>query len=220
MKLNLITLLFSIVLIASCNSQKTISIDKKELLENIKILSHDSLEGRGFSKPGNYKAQQFIAKKFAEIGLETVNSSNFIEKFPYTFSGVRKKRMFPKDSTDKDTTVYGGNVIGKISGKTNKIIVVSGHLDHLGIRDGKIYNGADDDASGTAALFSIASYFKENKLNHTIIIAAVDAEEIGSLGASYWLKNFSDKKFLRVRNDLHRKAEIEAFFCFNFLIGN
>jgi Zn-dependent M28 family amino/carboxypeptidase len=194
-------LLFSLFTFAiiSCNIDKTATIDSKMLLENIKILSHDSLEGRGFSKLGNYKAQLFISNQFDKIGLEKVNSTDFIQKFPYTFSGKRRQRIFPVKnakedfSNVKDTTVFGGNVVGKISGKTNKTIVITGHLDHLGIGNGKIYNGADDDASGTAALFAIAEYFKKNKPKHTLIFAAVDAEEIGSLGANYWLKNYKDK---------------------------
>ncbi|WP_435415628.1 M20/M25/M40 family metallo-hydrolase [Polaribacter aestuariivivens] len=191
---SILTMLFS------CNTPKNIGIDEQMLLKSIKILSHDSLEGRGFSKVGNYKAQQFIAKRFEEISLEKMIGDSYIQEFPYTFSGKRRLRIFPISGVEKeaenipDTTVFGGNVIGKITGKTEKTIVITGHLDHLGIRNGQIYNGADDDASGTAALFAIASYFKKNKPNHTLIFAAVDAEEIGSLGADYFLKNYTDKK--------------------------
>ena len=200
MKQNLFYLLSISILVFGCQSKKTIQIDKKALIENIKILSHDSLEGRGFSKKGNYKAQTFISNQFDKIGLEKVQNDDFIQKFPYTFSGKRRQRMFPIENANEDfsnvpdTIVYGGNVIGKIAGKSNKTIVVSGHLDHLGIRNGKIYNGADDDASGTAALFTIAKYFKKYKPKHTLVFAAVDAEEIGSLGADYWLKNYPNKK--------------------------
>ena len=191
--------LFTTILI-SCNSQKSIQVDSKMLRENIKILSHDSLEGRGFSKQGNYKAQKFIASQFEKIGLEKMAGDEFIQEFPYTFSGKIRQRMFPiKNANEdfsnvKDTTVIGGNVIGKISGKIDKTIVITGHLDHLGIKNGQIYNGADDDASGTAALFAIADYFKKNKPKHTLIFAAVDAEEIGSLGADYWLKDYTKKE--------------------------
>lgn len=200
MKTKLLLFCLFIFTIISCNTVKTITIDKESLLENIKILSHDSLEGRGFSKPGNYKAQQFISEKFKKIGLETIENDEFIQKFPYTFSGKRRHRMFPVASTNEDfsnvpdTTVIGGNVVGKITGELQKTIVITGHLDHLGIKNGEIYNGADDDASGTAALFAIADYFKKNKPKHTLIFAAVDAEEIGSLGADYWLKNYKNKQ--------------------------
>ncbi|WP_439127940.1 M20/M25/M40 family metallo-hydrolase [Polaribacter sp.] len=200
--MKLIKIIIASILLAflSCTNSKKISIDEKMLLESIQLLASDSLEGRGFSKPGNYKAQQFIANQFEKIGLEKVENNKFIQKFPYTFSGKRRQRMFPIENAKEDffnisdTIVYGGNVIGKISGKTNKTIVISGHLDHLGIKNGKIYNGADDDASGTAALFAIAAYFKKHKTKHTLIFAAVDAEEIGSLGADYWLKNYPNKK--------------------------
>ena len=210
MKQHLFYFLSISLLAFGCQSEKAIQIDKKALLENIKILSHDSLEGRGFTKKGNYKAQAFISNKFEQIGLEKVQNDDFIQKFPYTFTGKRRQRMFPVENAKEDfsnvpdTIVYGGNVVGKISGKTNKTIAISGHLDHLGIRNGKIYNGADDDASGTVALFAIAEYFKKNKTNHTLIFAAVDAEEIGSLGADYWLKNYPNKKdiILNVNMDM------------------
>ncbi|MEE9409213.1 MAG: M20/M25/M40 family metallo-hydrolase [Polaribacter sp.] len=195
----LLLFLFTIAII-SCNTDKTITINNAMLLESIKILSHDSLEGRGFSKPGNYKAQQFIANQFKEIGLEKIAGHEYVQEFPYTFSGKRRQRMFPIKNANEDfsnvtdTTVIGGNVVGKIAGKIKKTIVITGHLDHLGIKGGKIYNGADDDASGTAALFAIAEYFKKNKPQHTLVFAAVDAEEIGSLGADYWLKNYKNKQ--------------------------
>lgn len=200
MKTKFLFLSLFLLVIISCNSQKDFKIDEKSLLENIKILSHDSLEGRGFSKPGNYKAQQFIANQFAEIGLEKMIEDSYIQKFPYTFSGKRRQRMFPvKDAKEdltnvNDTTVIGGNVVGILKGKIDKQIVITGHLDHLGIKNGKIYNGADDDASGTAALISIANYFKKHPTKHTLVFAAVDAEEIGSLGADYLLKNYPSKE--------------------------
>ncbi|HEX8638356.1 MAG TPA: M20/M25/M40 family metallo-hydrolase, partial [Pyrinomonadaceae bacterium] len=57
------------------------------------------------------------------------------------------------------------------------------HYDHVGIQKGEIYNGADDDASGTAALFALAEYFNKNKPAHTIIFAAFDGEESGLRGS-------------------------------------
>ncbi|WP_299671323.1 M20/M25/M40 family metallo-hydrolase [uncultured Polaribacter sp.] len=187
--------IFAITLSMLSCAPKKMEINEEMLLESIEILAHDSLEGRGFSKPGNYKAQQFIANKFEEIGLETVIGNKFIQEFPYTFSGKRRHSMFPVKNANEDfsnvqdTTVIGGNVVGKISGKIKNTIVITGHLDHLGIKNGKIYNGADDDASGTAALFAIAEYFHKKNPKHTLVFAAVDAEEIGSLGADYFLKN-------------------------------
>tara|TARA_R110001632_G_scaffold39718_4_gene99343 strand:+ start:2008 stop:2973 length:966 start_codon:yes stop_codon:yes gene_type:complete len=184
----------------SCQTKEEITVNKETLLANLKELSSDAYEGRGFSKPGNYKAQKFIAAKFAALGLETYEGDTYIQKFDHTFTGRMRQRLFPVKDAAKDfsnvtdTTVVGGNVIGMIKGTSEKVIVISGHFDHLGIRNGKIYNGADDDASGTAALFAIAEYFKQKSPKHTLIFAAVDAEEIGSQGAEYFAANFKDAK--------------------------
>ncbi len=184
----------------SCSQTEKVSFNETQLLNDLKELSSDAYEGRGFSKPGNYKAQEFIAKRFKELGLEPYEGSGYIQKFEHTFSGRWRQRMFPVKNAEKDlsnvpdTTVVGGNVVGMIKGKTDKSIVITGHLDHLGIRNGKIYNGADDDASGTAALFAIAEYFKNNAPKHNLILAAVDAEEIGSHGAEYFAANYKNAK--------------------------
>lgn len=205
--------------IMACSPEKK-SFDEKALLNNLQILASDSLEGRGFSKPGNYKAQQFIANEFKKLNLETILPTGYIQEFPYTFSGRRRQRMFPIENANKDfsnvpdTTVVGGNVLAQIKGKSDKIIIITGHLDHLGIRNGKIYNGADDDASGTAALIAMAEYFKNSKPNHTLVFAAVDAEEIGSLGADYLVKNFpSDLKkvVLNINMDMIAHSEKELY---------
>lgn len=194
-----LTLIILSLCIISCTSKefkKTFSVDKDKLLYNLKVIAHDSLEGRFFGTKGNKKAQLFIANQFGELGIPPAFETGSIQEYPYTFSGKRRQRMYPIENANEDfsnvpdTTVVGGNVVTMLKGKTDKAIVITGHLDHLGIRKGKIYNGADDDASGAAALLAIAEYFKENPANHTLIFAAVDAEEIGSLGADYLLKNF------------------------------
>tara|TARA_R110002073_G_scaffold335987_1_gene529751 strand:- start:18053 stop:18979 length:927 start_codon:yes stop_codon:yes gene_type:complete len=198
-------------MLISCGQDKEIKINEKLLLENLQQLSSDEFEGRGFSKEGNYKAQQLMANQFKALGLASVLDSGYIQQFPYTFKGKRRQRMFPIDSLGKDaenvpdTTVVGGNVLAMVKGKTDKVIVVTGHLDHLGIRNGEIYNGADDDASGTAALVAIAAYFKTKAPKHTLVFAAVDAEEIGSLGADYLVNNFPldiQKVVLNVNMDM------------------
>jgi len=198
-------ILFTSILVASfafssCQTQEKVSFNEQALLDNLKEISSDAYEGRGFAKPGNYKAQQFIAEKFKELGLEIYEGDSYVQKFEHTFTGRMRQRLFPIENAEKDfsnvpdTTVTGGNVVGVIKGTSEKSIVITGHLDHLGIRNGKIYNGADDDASGTAALISIAEYFKQKQPKHTLIFAAVDAEEIGSHGAEYFAANFKDIK--------------------------
>lgn len=189
----------SLILFASCKEPKIIDINTDELLENIKIISNDSLEGRLFSSEGNYKTRKFIVKKFQEIGLQSV-SGTYEQEFSATLTKKTRQETFPINkkpfddfSNVPDTTVVGGNAFGMLKGQSNKTFVITAHLDHLGTRNGNIYNGADDNASGVAALFTIAKYFKDKPTKHNLLFVAVDAEEIGSLGADYFLKNYNDK---------------------------
>ena len=200
MKLRVLFIFIFVVSLSSCQTEKEITINKEVLLADLKELSSDAYEGRGFSTQGNYKAQQFISDKFKAIGLEIYQGDSYIQKFEHTYKGRWRQRMFPIENAEKDlsnvpdTTVVGGNVVGMIKGESDKTIVITGHLDHLGIRNGKIYNGADDDASGTVALIAMAEYFKQKSPKHTLIFAAVDAEEAGMHGSAYFLANHPSAK--------------------------
>ena len=173
---------------ASCQTKTKPVVDADALLADIKELSSDAYEGRGFTTQGNHKAQQYIAKRFKEIGLALYLTSGYIQEFeaPSQFGPLKT------ESDRKDGKLTGGNVVAKIEGQTNKSIIITGHHDHLGIRDGKIYNGADDDASGAAALIAIAAYFKSKNPKHTLIFASVDAEEAGMHGSEYFVVNHPD----------------------------
>ena len=176
-------------------SNENIKVNEKMLLYNLKVISHDTLQGRFFGTEGNYKAQRFIAQQFDSLGIEPAFSFGSIQKYPFTFKGKIRQRMYPISnpaedfSNVPDTTVTGANVVTMIKGEIEKTIVITAHLDHLGTRNGEIFNGADDNASGVAALLSIANYFKNTSPKHTLILAAVDAEEIGFLGCDYLLEN-------------------------------
>ncbi len=210
---NIVSLLIIALVLTGCklDTPNNKEIDRELLLENLKTLSSDAFEGRGFGTPGNYKAQQYIANQFKKLGIEQALEGSYIQEFSHTITGKGRLRMFPLDTVFEDvskipdTTLRGGNIVAKIQGQIDKVIVVTGHLDHLGIRDGKIYNGADDDASGTAALLAIADYFKDRSPRHTLVFAAVDAEEIGSPGCSYLVDNFPgglEKVVLNVNMDM------------------
>jgi len=196
---NYIYIIACLTLVLACQSNissEIIKVNEEMLLYNIKVISHDSMQGRFFGTKGNYKTQRFIAKQFDSLGIEPAFSPGSIQKYPYTFKGKSRQSMYPISNPTEDfsnvpdTTVIGGNVVTMIKGKSEMAIVITGHLDHLGEKDGEIFNGADDDASGAAALLSIANYFKNKSPKHTLIFAAVDAEEIGSLGCDYLLNNF------------------------------
>jgi Zn-dependent M28 family amino/carboxypeptidase len=88
-----------------------------------------------------------------------------------------------KPKSGKDVT--GVNLVARIQGtsSSDKVLVVSAHYDHLGVRKGQVYNGADDNASGIAGLLAVAESFKAKPPRHTVLIVAFDAEEGGLRGA-------------------------------------
>ena len=89
-------------------------------------------------------------------------------------------------------TSHTWNVLGKIVGASEKdqVVLLSAHLDHLGVKDGKTYPGADDDASGTVAVMELArALAAEPKPSRTVVFALWGSEEKGMVGSRYFLKN-------------------------------
>lgn len=140
-------------------------------LDDVRILSADDMEGRGVGTPGGAKARAYILKRFGQIGLRPQGQA--FER-PFTF----KPKVFGKDVT-------GVNLVARIPGtsSSDKVLVVSAHYDHLGVRKGQVYNGADDNASGIAGLLAVAEAFKVRPPRHTVLIVAFDGEESGLKGA-------------------------------------
>lgn len=149
------------------------SIDSVRLLADLRVLSADSLVGRGTDAAGAAKARRYLVPAFREAGLLSFATSY---QHPFTYG------------TQAEPAI-GVNLLGRIVGTVHpsRAIVISAHYDHLGSRNGRIYNGADDNASGTAALLEIARHFSRNPPRHTLIFAAFDAEEVGLRGARAFL---------------------------------
>ena len=120
------------------------------------------------------KARAYVEQRLKATGVEQIGGS-WTQEFEFA----------PRRTTTK---LKGVNFVGSIRGKQNpeRYIVVTAHYDHDGIKNGEIYNGADDNASGVAGLFAVASHFSKHPLKNTLIIAALDAEEavIRRAGAS------------------------------------
>ena len=156
------------------NQYRPIYIDGPAMLNFTETLSSDALEGRETGTSGNAAAQGFILKRFETLGLRRPG-----ETYAHEFAIIQT------DAED-GTPDKGTNLIGWIAGETpgeGPMLVVTAHYDHLGIQKGEIYNGADDNASGVAALIGVADYFRRNPPTHDIVFAALDAEEKGMLGA-------------------------------------
>jgi Zn-dependent M28 family amino/carboxypeptidase len=138
-------------------------------LDDVRILSADDMQGRAPGTPGSEKARAYILSRFSEIGVAPIGPS-----FEQPFDFARRD----------GTKVKGVNLVARIKGTVGgKAMVVSAHYDHLGVRNGEIYNGADDNASGVAGLLAVAEAFKAHPPKHDVILAVVDAEESGLRGA-------------------------------------
>jgi Zn-dependent M28 family amino/carboxypeptidase len=146
------------------------SIDGSTLLRDLQTLSADAMQGREPGTSGHERARRFIVRRFKESGLETVGRNSY--EHPFTFSD------------QSGQSARGTNIVGQLRGSSGAslAVVITAHYDHLGVRNGKVFNGADDNASGTAALFAIAAHFAANRPDHTLVFAATDAEETGIHG--------------------------------------
>ncbi len=152
------------------------AIPGAKALDDVRILSDDAMQGRAPGTPGSAMARAHILKRFAEIGLSPIGTS-FEQPFSYA----------KRDGTKVDAI----NLVARIPGTTTggKAMVVSAHYDHLGVRGGEIFNGADDNASGVAGLLAVAEAFKAHPPKHDVILAVVDAEEGGLRGARAFVAN-------------------------------
>ena len=169
-------------------AQQKVSIDNQEVIRIETELASDKMEGRATFSPGIELASAFIEGEFKKIDLSYFdNLTNYRQEFD-----VKGKAA--------------NNVIGILPGKSkpNEYVIFSAHYDHLGMeKEGidKIYNGANDDASGTTAVIALAKYFKElDKNERTIIFVAFTGEEIGGFGSKFFSAKMDPSKVVAMFN--------------------
>ena len=177
------------------------TINTTDIEKHISVLASDSLEGRETGKKGQKMAANYIAQHFKNIGIPPYKHKTYFQKFK-----VRKQKHLCKcDDCDLDifkkiagvnNWVRGENVLGYIEGTDlkNELIIITAHYDHLGKHDSLIFNGADDDASGTAGALEIAEAFMLAKKDgngprRSILVMPVSGEEKGLLGSKYYTDN-------------------------------
>lgn len=173
--MNRLLLLIPLALQLGCGSVKDVKTSNTQLLKDIEILSSDEYEGRKSGTKGSELSRAYLVKRLKEIGVEAHPG---LGKYEQNF-----------DIKGRNSITKGINLVSYVKGKSDDVIVVSAHYDHIGIINNEVYNGADDNASGVAALLSFAKYFKENQPNNTIIFALFDAEEAGLQGAKAFVAN-------------------------------
>lgn len=144
-------------------------VDSARLMADLRFLASPERAGRGAGTPGNAAARDYIENEFRAAGLLPTDGQ-WLQAFPL------------RSSTEG---ARGANVIGYLPGtvRPDLYLVLTAHFDHLGTRNGIVFPGADDNASGTAAVMELARYFRQNPPRHSIIFAALDAEEGGLQGA-------------------------------------
>ncbi|MFT7614875.1 MAG: hypothetical protein ACI9J3_003862 [Parvicellaceae bacterium] len=181
------------------------SFDSQLLLENLQAFSADSMAGRGTDTEGGNKSIEFVSSRFEALHLLKFDGS-YTHKFDFANQFLKSK-------------MSGTNVMGWIKGSKNpdKYIVISSHHDHLGTKDGEIYNGADDNGSGTCGLFSIAEYFSKNPPRSSIIFVAFDAEENGLIGSKHFVNKppvaLKKIKFNLNMDMVSRDEKQQIFIC-------
>ncbi len=181
-------------------------IDREKLLGDLQYLSSDELTGRKPLTEGNYKAAQFVRERFNELGL-TSQYMNYTQSFP-----------LKADRGKGETLGQASNIVGFIPGQeSDRLIVITAHYDHLGTADsGLIYNGADDNASGTAGLLALAEYFVRHKPKASMIFVALDGEEMGLQGARALVRDFPfplEDVLVNVNMDMISRSEKNELYA-------
>ncbi len=172
---------------AAAYGQKLGPITADSLRANLTYLASDELEGRATPSRGLDKAADYIADQFKKAKLQPVDGSFFQTAAVADLPGNWKRNL----PADAPATVR--NVVGLLRGSDRKLrdtyIIVSSHYDHIGTSaagDDRIFNGANDDASGAVSVIELARALVKAKPKRSILFVTFFGEERGLLGSRYY----------------------------------
>ena len=197
-KVIIIILFLPVALFGQNNLKYAETIKVEDLEKHLIILSSDSMEGRETGKKGQKMAADYIMNHFKNIGIPPYKKKSYYQKFKVKNGRHMCKcddcdTDFLKKMLGKNKYIKGENVLGFIEGTDLKeeLIIITAHYDHLGKHEDKIFNGADDDGSGTVATLEIAEAFMSAKKEgngprRSVLIMPVSGEEKGLLGSKYY----------------------------------
>lgn len=190
----LVMAVFSMALACKIQKNKPISeanveeygstITAAELKDHLYTFASDEFQGRDTGKPGQKKAANYLKDNYMKMEIASpLGGEDYFQDIPSSF--------FNNKYNDSE------NVVAFIKGSEfpEEIVVISAHYDHVGMdSEGNIYNGADDDGSGTVSILEIAEAFKEAQNDgyqprRSILFLHVTGEEKGLLGSDYYTKN-------------------------------
>ncbi|HMT08540.1 MAG TPA: M20/M25/M40 family metallo-hydrolase [Pyrinomonadaceae bacterium] len=196
-------LLFAIFLALQTSSVNAQIVLERNVRAGMQFLAGDAMQGRGSGTPFERIAAEYVGSQFMQFGLEPAGEKGPDGKLTFVQSIPTKSRR-----TGAEGTTW--NAMGKITGSDPKlsgeVILISAHLDHLGVRDNtpgddKIFNGADDDASGTVAVIELARALANGKRpKRTIYFVAFGSEEAGGFGSRWFVENMPVAKEKLVAN--------------------
>jgi len=172
-----IIFLFTIVTGITTYAQK---FDVTSIRQHVKILSADSMQGRGTGKEGERMAAAYIQQHFKKLKLQPKgDNKTYLQAF-----------TFKAGAHGEGDAGIAHNIIGYLDNKAATTIIIGAHYDHLGAGDqgssldanpgGKIHNGADDNASGTTGVLELAEKFSsiKNQIKRSIIFITFSGEEL------------------------------------------
>jgi hypothetical protein len=188
--------LLMLVLFFSATVATAQRIQTENLRKHIYYLADDDLKGRAPGTGGEKKAANYVAKHFREYGIEPKGSKGYFQTFNY------RQSLNPHDTaSQKGKKRVGKNIVGFLNNDAATTVVIGAHYDHLGDDgrgssldkdpEGKVHNGADDNASGTAGVIELARYFAGNGVKEKVnfLFMCFSAEEAGLIGSKYFTNN-------------------------------
>ena len=179
-----------------------VGFDREEIVsdellrKHLKFLTSDELEGRLTGSKGEALAANYIEKELTSFGLRPFNNNSFFQNFEYNI-------LLKNENGGSEVKPWKGkNIIAFLDNNTEKTIILGSHYDHLGKNEhqhspkinpskDEIYPGADDNASGTAALLELARILSQNKSTEKVnyLFAFFSGEEDGLAGSKYFAES-------------------------------
>ena len=200
------TAVFAVIAAAVAAAQVQPKVTANDLKADVSFLASDALEGRGTPSKGLDIAAEYIAAEFRRAGLEPAGDDGYFQTaefnsvlsiIPPDGSGPNSRARTPRPVAQQPVKLR--NVIGVLRGSDPALkdtyLVLTAHYDHLGVRGtgegDHIYNGANDDASGTSSVLEIARALAAlpQRPRRSIVFIALFGEELGELGSRYYCQH-------------------------------
>jgi acetylornithine deacetylase/succinyl-diaminopimelate desuccinylase-like protein len=187
--------------VAVAAERRVAEIDEASLMRDLRVLAHDSMAGRLVGSDGSGAARRYIVSRLQGLGIQVDTQTFEFERAGATVTGVN----------------VAGTIRGRVGEPGEDVLVLTAHYDHLGVREGEVFNGADDNASGTAALLAIAEALRDRPIQREVSLVFLDAEEGGLNGARAFVERVSrvmevrDAVALNVNLDMVSRSESELW---------